>query len=85
MDTPAPRVMKPMMLSPGTGVQQRENLMRQLSSPSTRMPCTAWRARLLRRSAASLMRSMAFFWLAFWLRRISSRMRLTVRVAVTPP
>ena len=33
--------MKPMMRSPGTGVQQRENLMRQLSMPSTRTPCTA--------------------------------------------
>ena len=85
MDTPAPRVMKPMMLSPGTGVQQRENLMRQLSSPSTRMPCTAWRGRLLRRSAASLMRLICFSPLAFAAQDPQMRMRLTVRVAVTPP
>ena len=49
MDTPAPLVMKPMMLSPGTGVGSRRTD-EAVVQPSTRMPCTAWRARLLRRS-----------------------------------
>ena len=38
MDTPKPRVMKPMMSSPGSGLQQRENLTRQSGTPSTTTP-----------------------------------------------
>ena len=34
-DTPRPRVMKPMMSSPGTGVQQRERRIITSSRPST--------------------------------------------------
>ena len=35
MDTPEPRVIKPMISSPGSGLQHWANFTRQLSSPST--------------------------------------------------
>ena len=41
IDTPKPRVTKPMISSPGSGLQQRANLTRQLSSPSTITPLEA--------------------------------------------
>ncbi len=38
MDTPKPLVIKPMISSPGRGLQQRESFVRQLSIPSTSTP-----------------------------------------------
>ena len=45
-DTPFPRVMKPMMASPGTGVQQRATLTHTSSVPTTTTPGSPLRTRL---------------------------------------
>ena len=84
--------MKPMMSSPGTGVQHLENFTRQLSSPSTMMPCSLF-TRLgaggcLAGSAglASASSSAAFSaWWSFATRFSSPWIRLTAFWAVKPP
>ena len=84
--------MKPMISSPGTGVQHLENFTRQLSSPSTMMPCSL----LIRLGAgaclagswglASASSSAAFSaWWSFATRFSSPWMRLTAFWAVKPP
>ena len=42
IDTPNPRVIKPMISSPGSGLQHRANLIKQPSSPSTITPLEAF-------------------------------------------
>jgi hypothetical protein len=41
IDTPCPRVINPIISSPGRGAQHFENLIRQLSIPSTITPSLA--------------------------------------------
>src|SRR4051794_6065086 len=50
-ETPLPRVTKPMMGSPGTGVQQRANLTHTSAVPTTTPPGSPLRRRIARRAA----------------------------------
>ncbi len=45
MDTPKPLVMKPMISSPGNGLQHFASLVKQFSIPSTKMPLPLYLAR----------------------------------------
>ena len=86
METPLPRVINPIISSPGTGVQQRDKRTKQLSMPCTIIPLLP--ARVILRSSKSISAgrlSSIFFGDAFASLTYSSLSLITTFWAVRPP